>query len=108
MTVRRPGPRTESWEAAAGETRWVDYSHDRSGADLVIYAHTFRRVRERLDHGRDVLLWKPVSTAVAHTYTAGEWEEVVRSERTWPPTTPEYVARRPRHLALRRERRPRR
>ncbi|MDF1604418.1 hypothetical protein [Nocardioides sp. YIM 152315] len=107
MTVRRTTSQPDEWSVLAGETRWVDYSADRDGNDLVVYAHTFRRLRDRLDQSHDVLLWKPSTTTVAHRYPGGEWDEVIRAEQEWPPVRPERVPRRPRHGALRRERRPR-
>ena len=94
MTVRLPGARLDSWRAIPGETRWVDYSCQQTGDDLVVYVHTFRRVHERLDRSRDLLLWKPGTTRVARRYAAGEWDEVVRAEREWPPAELRQVPRR--------------
>jgi len=85
VTVRLPGARVDTWRAIPGETRWVDYSCARAGEDLVVYVHTFRRVRERLDRGQDLLLWKPGTTRVARRYAAEEWHEVTRDDREWPP-----------------------
>jgi hypothetical protein len=107
VTVRRTTSQLDEWNVLVGETRWVDYTVDHDGDDLVVYAHTFRRLRERLDQRHDVLLWKPASTAVTHRYGRDEWDEVVRAEREWPPAQLERVQRRPRHIELRRERRPR-
>lgn len=92
--MRLPGARVDTWRAIPGETRWVDYSCQQTGADLVIYVHTFRRVRERLDRSQDLLLWKPGTTRVARRYAAGEWDEVVRAEREWPPAELRRVLRR--------------
>lgn len=94
MTVRLPGARLDSWRAIPGETRWVDYSCQQTGDDLVVYVHTFRRVHERLDRSRDLLLWKPGTTRVARRYAAGEWDEVVRVEREWPQAELRLVPRR--------------
>ncbi len=94
VTVRLPGARVDTWRAIPGETRWVDYSCDLTGDDLVVYVHTFRRVRERLDRGRDLLLWKPGTTRVARRYAAGEWDEVVGDDREWPPAELQQVPRR--------------
>lgn len=92
--MRLPGARVDTWRAISGETRWVDYSCQQTGADLVVYVHTFRRVRERLDRSQDLLLWKPGTTRVARRYAAGEWDEVVRAEREWPPAELRRVLRR--------------
>ena len=83
----------------------MDYSYEQAGEDLVVYIHTFRRVRERFDPSSDLLLWKPATTGVAHRYGAGEWDEVVRAEREWPPVETRYVARRPRHSGAGRDNR---
>lgn len=96
VTVRRTGGRTDAWNALGGETRWVDYAHEQLGDDLFVYVHSFRRVRDRYDDRHDVLFWKPSTTGVAHHYAAGEWAEVVRAEREWPPAEVEQVPRRPR------------
>ena len=96
VTVRRASAHVDHWEALRGETRWVDYSHQHAGEDLVVYLHTFRRVRDRFDSTRDLLMWKPATTRVAHRYSAGEWDELVRAEREWPPAELEYVPRRSR------------
>lgn len=95
VTVRRR-VHLDRWDTLAGDSRWVDYSHQQVGVELVVYAHTFRRVRERRDDRSDVLLWKPASTAVARRYAAGEWDEVVGAEKAWPPYELEVVPRRPR------------
>jgi len=94
VTVQRPNSRLDKWDAIPGETRWVDYSHQQEAGDLVVYLHKFRRVRERFDSTSDSLLWKPATTRVAHRYGLGEWDEVVRAEREWPPVEIMYVARR--------------
>ena len=99
VTVRRSTGHLDAWDTLPGETRWVDYSCQEAGGDLTVYAHTFRRVRDRLDDTRDVLFWKPATTRVAQHYPAGEWDEVVRDERAWPPVGVEPVPRRPRHRA---------
>ena len=96
VSVRRSSSHVDRWDAVAGETRWVDYSHHQDGGDLLIYVHTFRRVRERHGSTSDLLLWKPATTGVAHRYPADDWDQVVRAEREWPTTQVEYVARRPR------------
>ena len=98
--MRRSTSKLDTWDAIEAGTRWVDYSYQQVGEDLVVYIHTFRRVRERFDSRSDLLFWKPATTRVAHRYDAGQWDEVVRSEREWPPVEVEYVARRPRHTAL--------
>jgi hypothetical protein len=105
VTVQRPDSQLDRWESLSGDTRWVDYGHEQVGDDLVVYTHTFRRVRDRLDKTRDVLLWKPSSTAVAHRYGPGEWEKIVRADREWPPAKAEQVPRRPRRLEERERRR---
>lgn len=94
VSVSRSTGHVDRWLAIPGETRWVDYSHHQVGAELVVYVHTFRRVRERYDGARDVLLWKPASTGVVHRYGAGEWHQVADAERTWPPYDLEVVPRR--------------
>jgi hypothetical protein len=94
VTVRRSTGHVDRWETIPGETRWVDYSSHRTGEDLVVYVHTFRRVRERYDGSHDVLLWKPASTGIAHHYVDGEWEEVVDAQQAWPPYELERVPRR--------------
>lgn len=94
VSVRRPGGHVDRWAAIPGDTRWVDYSPRRVGDELVVYLHTFRRVRERLDGADDVLMWKPASTGVAHHYRPGEWEEVLDVEQSWPPYELERVPRR--------------
>jgi hypothetical protein len=96
VTVRRSASHIDIWEAIPGETRWVDYSHQHAGDTLVVYIHTFRRVRERFDSRSDLLLWKPATTGVAHRYREGDWDQVVRAEQQWPPVEVQYVARRPR------------
>ena len=63
----------DTWDALAGETRWVDYSAEQDGEDLVVYIHAFRRRRERFDSNNNVLFWKPATTGVARRYGAGEW-----------------------------------
>src|SRR3954466_6333608 len=93
VTVRRSTSRVDSWDVIPGETRWVDYSCEQSGGDLVVYLHTFRRVRERYDTTSDALLWKPATTKVARWYAANEWEAVDRAEQEWPPVEVEHVAR---------------
>ena len=92
--IRRTSGQVDRWDAVAGDTRWVDYSPHRDGDELVVYAHTFRRIRERLDATGDVLMWKPASTATAHRYGAGEWSRVLRVEQSWPPYEIERVPRR--------------
>jgi hypothetical protein len=105
VTVRRSTAHLDTWDAIPGETRWVDYSHQHAGEDLVVYIHTFRRVRERFDSSRDLLLWKPATTGVAHRYREGEWDEVVRAERHWPPVEVQHVPRRPRRSVPRGDKR---
>jgi hypothetical protein len=104
VTVRRASSHLDRWDALPGETRWVDYSCQHAGEELLVYVHTFRRVRERFDSSSDVLLWKPATTRLAHRYAAGQWDAVLRGEREWPPTELAYVARRRRGSALGRER----
>jgi hypothetical protein len=94
VSVRRSRSRRDEWAVIPGETRWIDYSCEQTGEELVVYLHAFRRVRERSGASHDLLLWKPATTKVAQRYAAGEWEEVVRAEREWPPTEVELVARR--------------
>jgi hypothetical protein len=110
VTVRRRTSQLDRWDALSGDTRWVDYSHQHDGDDLIVYLHTFRRTRERADQANDMLWWKPATTVVAHRYAADDWAEVVRAEREWPPTEVEFVPRRlgtARHgLGPRRHRRP--
>lgn len=96
VTVRLPGSREDRWLVVAGETRWVDYSCEQVGEDLVVYVHTFRRGRERYDAAADVLFWRPGTTGVARRYPAGAWLAVVDVERVWPPTELARVPRRSR------------
>jgi hypothetical protein len=103
--VRRGDRQLDRWEARRGDTRWIDYAHQQVAVDLVVYLHTFRRVRDRLDQTHDVLVWKPSSTAVAHRYGPGEWVEVLGADREWPPARGEHVPRRPRRLDERDRRR---
>lgn len=93
----RATARVDTWAAIPGETRWVDYSHQVVGEELVVYLHLFRRVRDRHDASRDVLFWKPATTKLAQRYRAGEWSEVVGAAREWPPVGVELVPRRVRH-----------
>jgi hypothetical protein len=104
VTVQRADRQLVRWEALPGDTRWVDYAHDQVGDELVVYMHTFRRVRERLDKTHDLLLWRPSSTAVAHRYGPGECENVVRADREWPPAKVEHVPGRPRGVEEREKR----
>jgi hypothetical protein len=109
VTVRRRTSQLDRWDALTGDTRWVDYSCQRDGDELIVYLHTFRRTRERADQTNDLLWWKPATTVVAHRYAAGDWADVTRAEREWPPAEVELVGRRGtgRHgLAPRRHRRP--
>lgn len=99
--MRISGARTDRWRAIPGETRWVDYSGQQVGEDLVVYVHTFRRIRERYDADADVLLWKPGTTGVAQRYAAGAWLEVVDVERAWPPTDLVRIPRRERTIPRR-------
>src|SRR4051794_33626616 len=99
VTVRRSTSRLDSWDVIPGEPRWVDSSCQQGGEDLVVYIHTFRRVRERHDSTSDLLLWKPATTKIAHRYGADEWEAVDRAVQEWPPVEVERVARRPHHWA---------
>lgn len=94
VSVHRASGHVDHWAAIPGDTRWVDYSPHRAGEELVVYVHTFRRVRERLDGSDDVLMWKPASTGIAHHYAAGEWTEVVDVVQAWPPYALERVPRR--------------
>jgi hypothetical protein len=99
VTVRRTTSHLDAWETIRGETRWIDYSCQEVHGVLTVYAHLFRRVRDRLDDSRDVLFWKPATTKVAQQYPAGEWAAVVHDERAWPPVGVEPVPRRSRHRA---------
>jgi hypothetical protein len=94
VTVRRPTSQLDAWNAIPGETRWLDYSCQEVGENLMVYVHVFRRVRERLDSRSDLLLWKPATTRVAQRYGGDEWAEVVRAEREWPPVEVRPVSRR--------------
>lgn len=102
MTVQRSSGQADAWNAIGGETRWVDYAHEQVGEELVVYVHSFRRVRDRYDDRHDALTWKPSTTGVAHHYGPGEWTAVVRAEREWPPAAVELVPRRPRRPRRRR------
>ena len=93
VAVRRAGGQVDHWRAIPGVTRWVDYSSDRTGDDLLVYVHSFRRTRERMDGAHDVLMWKPTSTGLGHRYAAGEWDEVLEEEQSWPPYDLEMVPR---------------
>ena len=109
VIVRRTTSEVDEWSSIVGETRWVDYSCQRDGDELIVYLHTFRRTRERADQANDLLWWKPATTVVAHRYAAGDWAEVVRAEREWPPAEVQVVERlgTGRHaLGPRRHRRP--
>jgi hypothetical protein len=94
VTVRRATSQLDTWDVLPGETRWVDYSCQQEGGDLVVYLHAFRRVRDRFDADRDVLFWKPSTTRVAHRYPADEWADVVRDQQEWPPVGVQQVPRR--------------
>lgn len=96
MTVRRPAGAADTWGALPGETRWADHTAAADGAELVVYVHLFRRVRERATATHDLLIWKPATTRVAHRYAAGEWTEVVDAQEHRPPTGVETVPRRTR------------
>lgn len=94
LTVRTPSGRDDRWRAIPGDTRWVDYSGEQVGTDLVVYVHTFRRARERHDGDSDVLFWKPGTTGIAREYAEGEWLGVAEVERAWPPAELMRVPRR--------------
>jgi hypothetical protein len=105
VTVLRGDRHVDRWETLPGETRWLDYAHQQVGDGLVVYMHSFRRVRDRLDRTHDLLVWKPSSTVVAHRYGAGEWTDVVQAKREWPPVMVEQVPRRRRGTEDRERRR---
>jgi hypothetical protein len=96
MTVRLATSTLDRWDPIDGERRWLDYSCQEVAGELLVYLHTFRRVRDRYDAEHDLLMWKPSTTALARRYAADEWREVVRAERQWPPAEVQRVPRRPR------------
>jgi hypothetical protein len=100
LRVRLVSGRIDRWESASDEWTWFDYTHQVSSDELVVYLHTFRRVRERADRTHDALLWKHHTTKVAHRYPAGEWTKVSRVQDQRPPYRVERVPR----VAVRRER----
>ena len=93
----------EEWAAVNDERSWFDYTHAVEREELVIYQHTFRRVRQSAGNGRDHLLWKHHTTKVARHYAPGEWKKVSRVRKQTPPTSLENVPR----VVRERERRPR-
>ena len=94
VTVRTTSGHVDPWAAIPGETRWVDYAHELAGDELVVYAHTFRRVRDRATATTDVLMWKPDTTRDPHKYGAGEWVALGTPQREWPPAEVQQVPRR--------------
>jgi hypothetical protein len=93
LRVRLPGGGTDRWDATSDERTWFDYTHQVVHEELVVYLHTFRRVRERADRTRDALLWKHHTTKIARRYAAGEWAAVTHVRRRTPPYAVERVAR---------------
>ena len=88
---------TDRWDAVHDERHWYEYTHGVEGDQLLVYQHTFRRVRMPAGKGRDHLLWKHHTTKLARRYPAGAWTKVSRAKKQTPPTSLENVARRPRH-----------
>lgn len=107
LSVRLANHQLDNWFAIPGESGWIDYSCQQHVGELIVYIHSFRRMRERVDLRRDVLVWKPGTTNVAHRYGAGEWTEVLEATQVWPPAEVEYVPRRHRDLQGRGDRAPR-
>ena len=95
LRVRTPTG-TDRWSSAHDERHWYDYTYVEDGEDLLVYLHTFRRVRMPAANGQDHLLWKHHTTKLAHRYAAGEWTRVSRARRQTPPAARETVPRLPR------------
>ena len=97
LRVRLPDGRIERWDAASDERTWFDYTHQVTiDGELVVYLHTFRRVRERADRTHDALIWKHHTTKVARRYGPGEWSKVGHVRARRPPYEVARVARTPR------------
>jgi hypothetical protein len=94
LRVRLPDGRTDRWDAAWDERTWFEYTHQvaRDG-ELVVYLHTFRRVRERADRTYDALVWKHHTTKVARRYGSGEWSKVTHVKARRPPYEVARVSR---------------
>jgi len=93
LRVRLPDGRTDRWEATSDERAWFDYTHQVVHGELVVYLHTFRRVRERVDRTHDALLWKHHTTKVARRYAADDWSKVTHVKARRPPYEVERAAR---------------
>lgn len=99
--MRRPAPPgtvdpasapLDTWDALPGDTRWVDYSHHvADDGYLTVYAHSWRRYRDRGRADVDLLGWKPGTTTIATEYAPEEWTEVEAIRREWPPAGFEEV-----------------
>ena len=85
LRVRLPNGGTDRWDATSDERTWFDYTHQVAHGALIVYLHTFRRVRERADRTHDALLWKHHTTKVARRYDAGEWTKVTHVKARRPP-----------------------
>ena len=97
LRVRLAEGRTERFDAASDERTWFDYTHQvTSQGELVVYLHTFRRVRERADRTHDALIWKHHTTKVARRYCTDEWSKVSHVKAQRPPYAVSRVARTPR------------
>jgi hypothetical protein len=93
LRVRLPDGRTDRWDAAWDERTWFDYTHQVADGELVVYLHTFRRVRERSGRTHDALIWKHHTTKVARRYAADEWGKVTHVKARRPPYELERTAR---------------
>ena len=96
LRVRRADGGTDRWDATSDERTWFDYTHQVVDGELVLFLHTFRRVRERADRTHDALLWKHHTTKVARRYAAGAWTRVTHVKARRPPVGVERVTRTPR------------
>lgn len=92
LRVRLPGGGTDRWEATSDERTWFEYTHQVDDGELIVYLHTFRRVRDRADRTHDALLWKHHTTKVARRYDAGQWTKVTHVKERRPPLGVERVA----------------
>ncbi|MFL6159050.1 MAG: hypothetical protein ACJ72D_23425, partial [Marmoricola sp.] len=64
LRVRTPTG-TDRWASAHDERHWYDYTHAVDDGELLVYLHTFRRVRMPAAQGQDFLLWKHHTSKLA-------------------------------------------
>ncbi|MFL6106740.1 MAG: hypothetical protein ACJ716_09455 [Marmoricola sp.] len=95
LRVRTPTG-TDRWASVHDERHWYDYTHAVDDGELLVYLHTFRRVRMPAAQGQDFLLWKHHTSKLARSYAPGEWVKVTRAKRETPPAKRETVPRLPR------------